>query len=75
LAFARTKRSISGANSGDAVMELFLGEKIADFEGETSKVCRFCGEKLKLIRTMVASGTGRIVHMFECRCGQRTWED
>lgn len=56
-------------------MELFLGEKIAEFEGETSKICPSCGEKLKLIRTVVTSSAGRIIHMFECRCGKRTWED
>ena len=60
---------------GEALVELFLTEKVADFKSETSKVCRFCGEKLKLVRTMVNYRTGCIVHMFECKCGQRTWAD
>ena len=56
-------------------MELYSGEKVGDFASETKKICRNCGEKLKLIRTMVNPRTGWIVHMFECRCGQRTWEE
>lgn len=56
-------------------MDLFLGEKIAVLESETQKTCRSCGERLKLVRTMVNSRTGAIVHMFECRCGERTWDD
>ena len=57
-------------------MDLFLGEKVAVLESETThKICRSCGERLKLVRTMVNSRTGSIVHMFECRCGERTWDD
>jgi len=57
-------------------MDLFLAEKVAVLESETThKTCRSCGERLKLIRTMVNSRTGSIVHMFECQCGQRTWDD
>jgi transposase len=58
------------------IMDLFLGEKVAVLESETThKTCHSCGEKLKLVRTMVSSRTGSIIHMFECRCGQRTWDD
>ena len=59
-----------------AIMDLFLAEKVAVLESETThKTCRSCGERLKLIRTMVNSRTGSILHMFECRCGERTWDD
>jgi hypothetical protein len=59
-----------------AIMDLFLAEKVAVLESETThKTCRSCGERLKLIRTMVNSRSGSIVHMFECRCGERTWDD
>lgn len=56
-------------------MELFRAEMVAVVESETDKDCRSCGERLKLVRTMVSPSTGCIVHMFECKCGQRTWAD
>ena len=56
-------------------MELFRAEMVVVLEGDTDKNCPSCGEKLKLVRTMVSTGSGCIVHMFECRCGQRTWVD
>ena len=37
--------------------------------------CRFCGEKLTLVRVMVNSDTGAVIHMFECPCGERIWID
>lgn len=75
VGFLQNQEFSSRINVGEALVELFLAEKVADFTSETSKICRFCGEKLKLIRTMVNSRTGGIVHMFECRCGLRTWEE
>lgn len=56
-------------------MELFRAEMVAVVESETDKDCPSCGERLKLVRTMVSPSTGCIVHMFECSCGQRTWAD
>lgn len=50
-------------------------EKVAVVEDNSSKLCRSCGEKLKLIRTMVNPHAGNITYMFECRCGERTWDD
>jgi hypothetical protein len=59
----------------ERAMELFLAEVVAVLESDTKKTCPSCGERLKLVRTMVNSRTGCIVHMFECPCGQRTWVD
>ena len=56
-------------------MELIRGEEVAVLESRTNKICSTCGKQLALIRTIVNPRTGCIVHMFECRCGQRTWED
>jgi len=56
-------------------VELFRGEEVAVLESHTKKICSACGERLNLVRTMVNPRTGCIVHMFECRCGQRTWND
>ncbi|WP_065751013.1 hypothetical protein [Bradyrhizobium paxllaeri] len=76
LVFPGSWRIILGSDLRGAIMDLFLGEKVAVLESETThKSCRSCGERLKLVRTMVNSRTGSIVHMFECRCGERTWDD
>jgi hypothetical protein len=56
-------------------MELFRGEEVAVLESHTKKICSACGKRLVLVRTMVNSRTACIVHMFECRCGRRVWED
>ena len=39
------------------------------------ETCRFCKRKLTLVRTIVESDTGAVVHMFECYCGERIWRD
>lgn len=76
VGFFRNQACIPGTQfGGRAAVELFLAEKVAVMESETNKSCRSCGERLKLIRTMVNSRTGSILHMFECQCGERTWDD
>ena len=56
-------------------MELFRAEKVATVEDQSSKTCRLCNERLHLIRVMLDSDTGAVVHMFECQCGERIWID
>lgn len=56
-------------------MEVFRAEKICVLEDNSSRSCRFCGKKMKLVRTVVNSESGEITHMFECGCGKRLWED
>jgi hypothetical protein len=56
-------------------MELFWAEKIAAVEDQSNKVCHVCAEKLTLVRVMFNCDTGAVIHMFECRCGERTWTD
>ena len=58
----------------EAAMEIFSGEKVAVVEDRSSKPCR-CGEKLALVRVIVDSLTGDIVHLFKCSCGERTWQE
>jgi hypothetical protein len=59
----------------DAAMELFRAEKIASVEDQSRKRCRFCERRLALVRTIVEPESGVVVHMFECRCGERTWSE
>jgi hypothetical protein len=56
-------------------VELFRAERIGVVDDNSKRTCRFCGEKLNLVRTVVNSDTGGITHLFECRCGKRTWDD
>ena len=56
-------------------MELFAAEKFAEVQSVSTKRCHFCGEKLELIRTVMDSDTGHVTHMFECKCGERVWDD
>jgi hypothetical protein len=57
-------------------MELFRAEKIATVRDYSNRDCRFCGAKLTLVRTIVESESGIVIHMFEClQCGDRTWID
>jgi transposase len=58
-----------------AAVELFTAEKVAEVPSASTKRCCFCGEKLELIRTVMDSNTGDVIHMFECECGERVWDD
>jgi hypothetical protein len=66
---------IPGFHLRERPMELFLAEMVAVLKSETNKTCPSCSKRLELVRTMVDSRTGCIVHMFECPCGQRIWID
>jgi hypothetical protein len=55
-------------------MELFRAEKIATVHDQSNHDCRFCGGRLTLVRTIMESESGVVIHMFEClQCGDRTW--
>ena len=60
-------------------MELFRAEKVAEAihspQTDSVKKCRFCGRSLELTRKMLDVETGRVIHMYECECGDRTWND
>lgn len=57
-------------------MELFSAQKVAEFRpSEPTRTCHYCGQRLKLIRTFVDQETGKFIHIFECQCGERLWDD
>ena len=59
-------------------MELFRAEKVAEVvhavSTDSTKKCRFCGTTLELMRKMLDLDTGCVIRMYECQCGDRTWE-
>jgi hypothetical protein len=59
------------------VMELFRAEKFGDLESGQSSIrgCRFCDNKLRLIRVVYYPETKETIRVFECDCGERTWDD
>jgi ribosomal protein L28 len=56
-------------------MEIFRAEKICVVEDNSSRACQICGQKMRLVRTVVHSNTGDITHLFECPCAHRLWVD
>lgn len=57
-------------------MELFSTEKVTEITSISIKSCRFCGENRQLIKTMIDSRTGNVIHLFRCStCGEQNWED
>jgi hypothetical protein len=56
-------------------VELFRAQKVAEIESSSTRRCRFCGERLELVRTVMNMQTADMIHLFECRCGERIWDD
>ena len=59
-------------------MEAFRVEKIAESvhvaaTSSTTK-CR-CGGALELVRKMLEAESGRVINMYQCECGDRTWSE
>lgn len=58
-------------------MELFRAEKFGNFESkdESLRGCRFCENKLRLVRAVFYPETQATIRVFECDCGERTWDE
>src|SRR6266704_144203 len=61
---------------GGAAVELFRAEKIATVQDQSNHDCRFCGGRLTLLKTIMESESGVVIHIFECgQCGDRVWNE
>ena len=60
-----------------AVLELFRAEKFGDLESndDSLRECRFCDNKLRLIRAVYYPETEETIRVFECDCVERTWDE
>jgi hypothetical protein len=63
-------------------MNFFNGDKLSGKETQWDRRCPHCDaqprlvpEQPRLVREMMDSRTGRIIRMFECKCGERTWDE
>jgi len=53
-------------------MELFTAEKVGEMESNSVKRCRACKEKLELVHTVLTRD--ELFRLFECKCGERVWQ-
>ncbi|WP_439370899.1 hypothetical protein [Bradyrhizobium sp. DASA03120] len=56
-------------------MELFKAEKVGEADSRSLKTCRVCAQKLEHVRAILDSRSGKLIQMFKCRCGERTWDE
>lgn len=55
-------------------MQILKAEMVIEMPDSCTRICAICAEKLKLVRSVI-DPDGKIFHMFECKCGERTWDD
>jgi hypothetical protein len=60
-----------------AVMDLFSASKLGFYDSNNNSIkeCRSCKNKMRLIRLVHYPETGATVRVFECDCGERTWDE
>jgi len=56
-------------------MELLWAENIGELESNSIRECRVCGKILKLVRTVYCPNRKVAIRVFECDCGERTWDE
>jgi hypothetical protein len=56
-------------------MELFRAERVGYLASSSTRKCRFCGDNLKLLRSVYYRETETTIREFECKCGERTWDE
>jgi hypothetical protein len=55
-------------------VQVFRAYMVAEMPDASARICAGCGEKLELVRSVI-DPDGKIIHMFECKCGERVWDD
>jgi hypothetical protein len=58
-------------------MELFRAEKFGNLESDKNshRGCRSCDNNLRLVRAVYYPETEATIRVFECDCGERTWDE
>ena len=56
-------------------MELFKAEKIGEIEDKSDRKCRVCGKTLQLLRVVYFPDRAAALRSFECKCGERIWDE
>jgi hypothetical protein len=58
-----------------AAMELFRAERLGYLESNSTRKCGLCDDNLKLLRSIYYPETKATVRVFECKCGECTWDE
>jgi len=58
-------------------MDLFSASKFGVYESDDNSLreCHSCNNKMRLIRLVHYLETDATVRVFECDCGERTWDE
>ncbi len=56
-------------------MALFKAEKLGKAESRSNRVCRVCGKTLQLLRVVYFPDRKSTIRAFECKCGERIWDE
>ena len=62
------------AARGD-LMELFRAEKCGHLPTSFYRDCRSCNKKMKWKKAVFFEETDETIRMFECKCGERIWDE
>ena len=59
------------------LMDLFNASKLGFYENNNDSLreCRSCNNKMRLIRAVYYPETEETIRVFECDCGERTWDE
>jgi hypothetical protein len=61
--------------AGISVMNFYSGNKLSGKETREDRRCRECDAQPRLVLNMLDPHSGRTIRMFECECGERSWDD
>jgi hypothetical protein len=58
-------------------MDFFGAAKLGVYESNSDSLrqCRLCNNKMRLIRVVHYPETEETIRVFECDCGERTWDE
>jgi C4-type Zn-finger protein len=56
-------------------MELFWAVKMGELENHSTRQCRVCGKALELVQIVFDLDGEVAIRVFECECGERTWDE
>ena len=56
-------------------MSFFSTHKLTSEEAKEEFRCIRCGDRPNIVQIMLDPRRGKTLRMYECRCGERIWDD
>jgi hypothetical protein len=56
-------------------MNFFSAPKLTGEETKEELKCIRCGDRPNIVQIMLDPRRGKTLRMYECRCGERIWDD